>query len=55
MSSISGYSNLMYIQRLHEELQMLKLALENERSRQTIEEKFGMTLEEKIEMVLQSM
>jgi hypothetical protein len=55
ISSISGYSNLMYIQRLHEELQMLKLALENERSRQTIEEKFGMTLEEKIEMVLQSM
>jgi hypothetical protein len=53
--SINAYSNLVYIQRLNEELRMLYLALEDEQSRRSIEEKLGMTLESKIEMVLQSL
>jgi len=54
-TSIDGFSNLIYIRKLKEELDVLKLALTNARDRKIIEERFGIALEEKIKMVQQSM
>jgi hypothetical protein len=54
-ASISGFSNLMCIRKLNEELQMLREALSSRASRQKVELKLGMSVEEKIRMVRQAM
>jgi hypothetical protein len=54
-ASISGFSNLVCIKKLNEELQMLREALSSRDSRQKVELKLGMSVEEKIRMVRQAM
>jgi hypothetical protein len=54
-ASMSGFSNLMCIRKLNEELHMLGAALSNRTSRKDIELRFGMSVEEKIRMVKQAM
>lgn len=54
-TSIDGFSNLICIQKLNEELIILKLALTDEPNRRKFEKTFGVTLEKKIEMIQQSM
>jgi hypothetical protein len=54
-ASMNGFSNLMCIRKLNEELQMLRDALKDRKSRQNIEEKLGMKIERKIQMVEQMM
>ncbi|KAH3966052.1 hypothetical protein HBH92_186350 [Parastagonospora nodorum] len=53
-TSIDGFSNLICIRKLNEELKMLKLALVDAKLRERLEKKFGMTLNEKIGRVRQS-
>jgi hypothetical protein len=53
--SMNGFSNLMCISRLDMELKMLRAALRNEKERRVIEEKLGMTLEDKIRLSQQEM
>jgi hypothetical protein len=54
-ASMSGFSNLMCIRKLNEELHMLSAALSNRTSRKDIELRFGMRVEVKIRMVQQAM
>jgi hypothetical protein len=54
-ASMNGFSNLMCIRKLNEELQLLQDALRDRRSRRIIEEKLGMKIERKILMVKQMM
>jgi hypothetical protein len=54
-ASISGFSNLMCIRKLNEELHMLNAALSNRISLQEVELRLGMSVEEKIRMVRQAM
>lgn len=53
--SMNGFSNVLCIQKLNEELQILKNALRDASSRKTMEEKLGVKLERKIKMVEQAM
>jgi hypothetical protein len=54
-SSISGYSNLMCIQKLNEELRMLHLATRCDENRRIVQAQLGMTLEKKIDIVERAM
>jgi hypothetical protein len=54
-TSIDGFSNLICIRKLNEELKMLKLALIDAKLRESLEKRYGMTLNEKIGRVRQSM
>jgi hypothetical protein len=53
--SMNGFTNLMYIRKLNEELQYLKTALRDASLRQSIEERFKTTLETKIRSVENAM
>ncbi|KAF1911536.1 hypothetical protein BDU57DRAFT_92370 [Ampelomyces quisqualis] len=50
-ASMNGYSNLMCIRKLEEELRLLSRALKNAASRREVEEKFGMSITDKIKLV----
>jgi hypothetical protein len=54
-ASIDGFSNLMCIRKLNEELRVLYAILANETDRRKAELELGMKLEEKIQMVQQRM
>jgi hypothetical protein len=54
-ASISGFSNLICIEKLNQELHMLYKALSSRSSRQEAELELGMSIEEKIRMVRQAM
>jgi hypothetical protein len=54
-ASMNGYSNLICIRKLEEELQLLSRALDNAASRVEIEKRLGMSIEDKIELIKESM
>jgi hypothetical protein len=54
-ASMNGYSNLMCIQKLKEELQLLRRALKNAAIRKEVEKKFGISVEDKIKLVEHAM
>lgn len=53
--SIEGFSNLMCLGKLNEQLDMLRIALKSASKRQAVEQKFGMSVEDKIESLQQRM
>ena len=54
-ANMTGFSNLMCIRKLNEELRWLKCALTNKTRRKEIENKLGMRIENKIDIVQQAM
>lgn len=54
-ASMNGYSNLICIRKLEEELRLLRRALEDAASRRGIEEKLAMSIDDKVKLIEESM